>query len=261
MSLVCSECNLDMSPSETLPGREGTIVHPCVLSLIYVPLDDGTGYRMGYVEAPQNGSLCFECIERAMPKDRKPTLDLVYSAFEAEKEFRTIDENQMGRLLPASDIKSLNNAYDKFKKRMETIESGCVLCGNDVENGKPFFVARVIDGAYSEKHLSGLFTKTNYSWSNVKPGLISFGVCFDNFRTHFPFLFERLSYELRGEDNPDSNPNLNEIYISPEFEDALKQQSGRSVDELLNEIIRGLPGVANLRIIRRVRGDERPQTS
>jgi len=253
MSLACNECRRDMGPSETFPGREGTFVYPVLLSLVYVPAENGAGYTMKYLKQINGRSLCFECIENQMHSERKEkTIKPVYEAYEAEINLDRIEEDRKGRFLVPEDHVKLLHAYNEYDKRTKEINPECIFCDGEVENGKPFFVPVVIDKVHSEKVLSGLFVPTNYSWSTVKSGSTRFRICFDDFRNHFAKTFESLSYDMTGEINPNIKPNLSELYITPAFEKALEEQTGQSFDEYMDKLIKET-GLNNIAILRKLR--------
>ena len=197
MSLVCNECGEDLGPSKTLPGREGTMVYPSVISLIYLPEKEGA-YTARYLESQCNRSLCFRCISDKLPQERHNGLNLIYEIYEAETELRKIEKGESGLWIGVGKT-GWSDAYKRFEEKLKKIDdSECLFCNKDVKNGKPFFTAMVIERAYSQQHLSGLFAFTNYSWTNFKVGSTQFRFCFEDFRKNFPRNFEQLSYDMQG---------------------------------------------------------------
>lgn len=253
MSLVCNQCNQDMGPSESFPGREGVMVHPIVMALAYLPTSQGLSYQASYLWASQNLSLCFSCIEEKLPEERKSSLIKVYQAYEDETRLGEIKDQLVGRWVGAREARPWSEAYDKAEASFNALEKECLFCGANVRNGKPYFTAKVIDRVYSRKNLSGIpipgiSGMSNYSWSNMKKGRTFVNFCFDDFRQHFFPLFEGLSHTLTGNRNPNLKPGMNEIYLSPEFEQAFEGQTGKSIDKAIRELSEG---TENLRIIRR----------
>lgn len=249
MSLECHECGRSMGPSETLPGREGAMVHPVVPSLIYVPSQKRIDYKLSYIFTPANRSLCFECIENKLPNENKQTvLRGIYDCYEAEMEHKKIDESIKGQLISVGDplnVKEME-ALKKCDELSKKVTPDCIFCSGNVRNGKPFFLAATIDRVYSSKNLT---LGTNYSWSDMKTGYTSFRICFDDFRKHFPRCFEQLSYDMLEERNPNIDMGPSEFYISPEFEKALKEETGKTIDDFVNEFAK--KGIKNLRVIRK----------
>ena len=255
MSLICNECREEMGPGKILPGREGTMVHPVVMALAYLPTKDGVSYKSAYLRARENASLCFRCIDNKLPPERREALKKIYTAYEEETRFGALQEEQKGKWQGPDEPRHWLKAYKKFKRSLGKLEKGCLFCSSDVQTGKPFFNARVIDRVYSGKHLSGftipdLTLGHNYSCSNLREGQTSFKVCFDDFRINFPNTFAMLSYLLTGEENPDVEPVRDTLYLSPEFEEAFERETGKSMDEGLRKF---LEGIGDIRIIRRER--------
>jgi len=255
MSLICSECYRDMRPSESLPGREGVFVKPVLMSLVYLSDKEGE-YDLSYLATPAGMSLCFECIEGKLPEGRMPALKSVYEAYEAETASREIEEEQKGRWVAGKELGLKLDADKRLEKRLKTLERDCLFCDTDVENGLPFFLGNVLDKVYSEQHLT---FGANYSWSENETGSTGFRMCFNDFRQHFPKLFEEFSYMLRGKPNPNLKLPPSTLNISPEFEEAL-ERDGKSIDEWINELAKK-GNVDNLMIIRRERRGKKGRES
>jgi len=251
MSLICTNCNKDMGPSEELPGREGTLVTPVLTSLVYLPLGGGSpSYETAYLAAPQNASLCFECIETAIPRERKEKLREIYDVCGLETAYRMIEESQKGRFVGGRELIRVVEAEKRFSESLDALEEGCLFCGENVRDGNPFFVSRVIDRVYSVNHLSGVFQFNNYSFSNLRQGRTSFGFCFNDFRTHFPKVFEYLSCLMLGKPIPGRNAQPNELYIGSGVAEAIEGKTGMSFDEFLDRQVTGR-GLDGIKIIRR----------
>jgi hypothetical protein len=231
-----------MSPSEEFPGREGTLVHPNLLSFMFLPKkDEKTRFKTGYTESDCNRSLCFECIESTLPKSKKKNLLAVYNVYQAEINFNEKEEayNQRftGKLVNINNHLALekDELYENFRKLRKELQEGCLFCNKNVENGNPFFVARVIDKVYSKQHLSGLsFIGTNYSWSNIRTGHTDFRICFEDFEKKFPSTFEQLSYDLIGERNPNFKPE-HTLYLDPSIEIAAIKE-GLNLDDWVKKL-------------------------
>ena len=251
MSLTCNECNQDIQPSTTLPGREGTLVHPNILAFAYTKMPDGKlGYQLTYLEAQENRSLCLECVDKELPAERKENMVKLYGCYNAETKYRKIEEDQKGKWLDMSD-KSWSEAYRGFERKRDKLDHDCIFCGHDVKGeSRPFFHARTIDRAYSGQHLSGIpAVGLSYSWSNVNEGQTSLRICFQDFMDHFPRTFEQLSYDLTGGQNPNSRPLTNEVYISKEFMDAAKND-GVTIEKIEAQLARpGTKIILDKRII------------
>jgi hypothetical protein len=231
MSLLCYECGIDLQPSKELPGREGMLVYPSLLSFIYLPSkDEKQEHTIGYVLSQSNRSICFECIEKGMPKAKKQVMKEIYDCYDAETVYRQIEDSQKGGFIRSSDNSSYA-ALMEYKKKKDTIPSGCIYCGSDVKNGLPYFNAVVLDRIESCKHKS---MYGSYSWSNLEKGWTQFNICFQHFRDNFPKSFADLSCELQNKVNPDFKP-MHDLYISPEFEEAM-QKEGKGIDSLIEEM-------------------------
>lgn len=244
MSLVCNECSVDLQPSKSLPGREGVLVYPNLLSLVYVPSGnkEKLEYRLSYQESKANRSLCFECIDSKSPE--KEILKTIYAAYEAETRFKRVEESQKGKLVSCSD-NSWSDAYDEFKSQHSKLKPVCIFCKKTAENGKPFFRAVVIDRVRSAKHISLV---GSYSFSNLENGMTNFKICYEDFRSNFPRGYEQLSYDMLGKDNPNFQLGESELHISPEFEKALQEETGKNVKDLIKELV---DAGGDLKIIRR----------
>jgi len=259
MSLACPECLKDLGPSEDFPGREGTMVHPNLLSLVYtIPKkqDEKPGYVMKYLPIEISTSLCFECIEGQIQAEKRETLlKPIYDCYKAETYWRMVEEQQKGKWCDSSDSRLWIDKHNQFQEKLKALKRTCVFCDSNVKNGFPFFRARVIDKVYSSQHLSGVFQFTNYSFSDMKTGMTNFLICFDDMQSHFPKCFKLLSYSLVGgqRNDPDFKPGPNELYISSEFEKAFESETGKSIDDITKEMILDNKGISNIRIIRKSR--------
>jgi len=252
MSLECQECRQSMGPGKNLPGREGTLVHPSVMSLIYVP-GETLEYQLGYLYAEQNRSVCFQCIENALPKERRGELRALYVCYEAEMQWRQANveaEASLKGFVPLNHplVEARMRAYEKYKKLSDSVAQDCLFCGKAVETGSPFFTARAIDKSYSGQHLSGLGVPENYSWTNLKEGFTKFRICFEDFRRKFPRAFEQLSYDLLGKDNPGVQPQATFV-ITPAFEDAAEAK-GVCIDDLITRLGDGKMKITVVRAVR-----------
>lgn len=251
MSLVCYECHRDMKPSQTFPGREGTLVYPVVHSIVYVPMDGGTSYELTYLKAPDNLAVCFECFEKGIGEKESSVLKSIYKAYELENDFEIFEEERKLRGLDSNGMESWSKAFNEYKKASDAIRPGCLFCGDDVRNGNPFFIAMVINKVYSSKHLT---FGTNYSWSNMKEGMTGFEICFEDFRKQLPRTFEQLSYSMLGRRNPSQKIEPGELYVSPEVEKAFEQETGETFDDFIDRMMKD--GIDNLRIVRRKKSED-----
>jgi hypothetical protein len=238
MSLACTECENVLGPSKSLPGREGVIIHPIVPSFLFLPTEKGISYEIGYLYSDMRSNLCFECIEKKIPKERKDLLSKVYESHEIETYFRMINYSQQGRWNNSKDGEEGLKAYNEHQESLKKLEKNCLFSGNSPDNGNPFFVGKIIEKAYSSRYLSGLpmLGEMNYSWSNYKEGSTYINFCFEDFQTNFPKSFRDLSYGLLKKKDPDLKAKPNEVYISPRFESALEKEGGKSVDKFIEEL-------------------------
>lgn len=230
MSLICHECDTEMQPSDSLPGREGILVYPNVLSMVWVPEDLAKiGWSLVYDESKIWSSLCFECVESKVPTDRHKSLEYIYEVYETETKHDEIRESQKGRFIGGEELGLGCDAWDKFQAKISKINfEECLICGGQIRKGRrPFFAARTLNRVYCRKHLSGLsILGTNYSWSHLKTGITSFRFCFDCFQL-FPNCFRALSYNLRREVDPQQTKLAGaELYISEEVLDKFKEELG-----------------------------------
>lgn len=226
MSLVCGECEIDIQPSVTLPGREGTMVHPNVPSLVWLP-ESPEKATLAYIEAPNSRSLCFECIERHVPRGQRAMLKAIYDCYEAETLYEAKDDSQTGRWVTGEESREVSKAWEEFKEKKNLIpKDSCIYCTNIIQKDlNPHFTARVMDRVYSGKKLS---TWQSYQWSNYKEGMTEFKFCSDCFRESFSQSFKQLSYDLRGIRNPDARVREPEFYISPELFPEFMKYLGRN---------------------------------
>jgi len=187
-----------MGPSDSFPGKEGTMVFPNILSFIWVAEESEPKWSIHYVQPYVNLSLCFKCIAKEVPGERQNILNAVYSAYEAEINYCRNKESEKGKMLSGKDLERGSRLFDEWETKAKMISyHECIFCGTKLPDNKtPYFTARVIDKVYSEKNLS--WFNTNYSWSNMKTGIICFNICFKCLKDKFPRLFEELSYTLRG---------------------------------------------------------------
>ncbi|MBI4120959.1 MAG: hypothetical protein HY457_01755 [Parcubacteria group bacterium] len=229
MSLVCHECGNDIQPSDTLPAREGGIIHPNVISLAWFP--DGKTWTRVFVEAPQGIACCLECVGRSVPGydfERLTKLTHVCDAYNAEVTLRRHEQSMEGKWIDMGGREfkrklKLETAWEEKLKLVPT--DVCLLCNADVStNTKPFFTFKVMDRAHGEKRRSGF---GSYQWSHIKTGATHFSICFACCHTHLPRIFEQISNELRqtGQSNL-GEVCKSELVISPEVIDELLKESG-----------------------------------
>jgi hypothetical protein len=238
MTLGCGECDQDMGPSDALPGREGTLVHPIVQSLVYLPnVAQGVSYELTYMQSYANRSLCFSCIEKALPEDRLHMLSVVYESFLAEAAMYDAKERIPEGLVSFADplVVKEHELYTLFKLKKAQIASECIFCGeNPRGKGEPYFSAQVIDRNKSSKNLTPWGNSLNYSLCSVDTGSVSFNICYADFMKHFPDNFRQLSFDMRGKRDPEQQPKGSEIYIAPEIE-AEMQKNGMTLDKLVED--------------------------
>jgi hypothetical protein len=232
-----------MGPSDDLPGREGNLVYPAVSGLVYLPTKEGISYKIKYVYPDVSTSLCFKCIDSKVPQERREVLEKVYASYRTETFFKAYQESERGKLVDCKESK-WSEFYDRFKDGLSKLEKDCLFCGDNIENGNPFFIGRVIDKVSSSKNLT---FGVNYSCSNMKMGSTFFRICFDDLRKNFPRVFENLSFSLSGEKNLNFSTKQNEIYIDKELEEAYERETGKKFDEVVRALIQGSD---NLLIVR-----------
>ena len=241
MSLVCHNCSRDMGPSETLPGREGTIVYPQVLSFIWVVEESASEkWVIRHTQAPCNRSLCFRCIADKLPDNQQPVLRAVYEAYEAEIKYRRNEESQRGKMISGEELAKGPKLHEEWLARLELIPTNrCIFCNTKLPDKKtPHFDAVVIDRVYSEGYLS--WFNQNYSWSNFKTGGTGFSFCFECCRKNFLPLFEQFSYDLRGVKKT-TRTAKSAIFFGSSFIEGLKTEVGEErALEMLQEFPEGV---------------------
>lgn len=200
MSLECTECRRLMSPDGSLPGDDGVMITPYVLSHIWVPEGDQVGWQATPVAADLRSSLCYSCIEKQLDSERSPLLQTLYSMVRAESSMREVERSNAGKWMRMSDDQSINywREYDTLNKTFN--HEICLFCGKPVtEHDVPRFVARSLDRVYGMEHTGGLLGEQNYSWrSGLFTGFTKFSICFTCVRQLFPHLFEAFSAAFRG---------------------------------------------------------------
>lgn len=250
MSLCCAECYNDMQPSDSLPGREGAMVHPVVMSIVY-DKEDKPHFR--YLEVRENRSLCLECVEKKMPDERKTILKPIYEAYGAETEYRSLEEEfhaqsrECGGIYFPSDEKNEahRSALERFVEKSKQIEKECIYCGHGLGFGiksNSHFIAAGLDKAYSMQNTSPFWG--SYQWSNMREGGVAFKICYSDFSEKFPNAFEQLISGMLGI-NPEIKSMQSEFWVAPEIEKLLKEE-GITMNDLAKKLG---PGI---QIVRRV---------
>ncbi len=219
MSLVCCECDQDLAPSDSFPGREGGVLYPSVLAVAWVENEDSTlqvEWVPVFVEAPANASVCFECILRKAPQEAAVRMKQVCETYAAEIKWHRVERDQKGKWIPIEEASSTDDLRQQFIDRFESIvHSQCLHCGSQIKaQDRAFFTLRVIDKANCEKDLSVF---GSYQWSNLETGMTSFCMCFACAQTQLPRTFKSLGYSLRGIDSHTGRGEGKfELFISPE---------------------------------------------
>ena len=218
MSLVCHECEVDVQPSDSLPGREGTFVHPNLPALVWLPeKPKETKLPVAFIEAPQDLCLCFSCIDNHLLEIRRPSLQIIYDSYLAEIDYGRKDFRE--------------RSYDQLDQKLKRVSKNCLYCDSELPKDlTPYFTARVIDKVYSEKRLSFF---SSYQWSDVKEGMTKLNFCLDCFNGNFDRASKQLSLSLRGLPNFDKWSKKSEFYFSPEFTKAIggEEQLKRYLEE------------------------------
>jgi hypothetical protein len=249
MSLACSACNHTMGPSEELPGREGVMVYPVVLSMIWADDEpsqaDNQQWELYYVTAPHNISLCFRCIIGKLPKGQS-RLDRVCEAYEAETTYCRAKVSEKGKWLSAEEWTTPELFHSWEEKQKLIPHAQCLFCEQAIADGKsPYFTARVIDKVYSEQHSTSFFGR-NYSWTDLKTGMTSFEICFVCFRKNFPLTFQILGHGLRGtKPQGGAAAPKSEIYLTSQFIEALQREAG---EEKAQEILEKIPSDVEIKL-------------
>ncbi|MEK6934464.1 MAG: hypothetical protein AABW46_01160 [Nanoarchaeota archaeon] len=251
MSIACYECITILEPSEELPGKEGLMVSPNLVAFAYLVTQDSIEFQPTYIKANEDASmaLCFGCVDKKIPQERRSLLSRVYLAYNLETEILRLREETKGKWMNPTDHgpKGEEELTNQYKREISHIGTDCLFCGKDPRQGKPFFTARVIDKTK---------TKVSPYWRSysleLEVGSTRFNLCFEDFRQYFPKLFSSLGKMLFGieynmrEDHPES---LSELYLGPGLKEALEAETGKTLDEHLKELAKN--GINGLRIIRR----------
>ena len=242
MSLVCHNCGNDMRPSDDLPDRDGTMVYPNVLSLIWIIEESATKkWVFHYTQAPVGISLCFQCIADKLPNSQQHILGAVYAAYRAEVEFRRVEESEKGRWISSEELRTQKGTYEfleEWQEKQKAIPVQCIFCNAELpDNKNPCFSAFVMDRVYCETKLTWFMGVTNYSWSDFKVGRTRLLICFECFKKNFFRNFEQLSYDLRGVPKSTlGEVTKPELLLTPDFVEALKEEvGGERAEELLQE--------------------------
>ena len=121
----------------------------------------------------------------------------------------------------------------------------CIFTGKPLDNDRPFFTVRMIDRVNSVMG-SGMLGSGNYQWScGIKRSGTGILISFDAFREHFPSQFRELGCQLRGVENTRAAKVAGEIIIDSSFKDAVEKETGKSMDQIIQEkfVGKGLKGV------------------
>ena len=184
MTLECSNCSKSMEPSKTLPGDEGAIIYPNLISFIF----SGKKQVKIYTESKQNRSLCFECIEKNL---KDTDLKKVYDCFESEMAYYEFNESFKNNWMSSSEFGVKTDYMNKFHDKYKNLEEKCIFCSNDVHNGMPYYTGRVVDRIKTVKNFSG-----TYSFMSLDIGSTYFNICFDDFKKNFPKVMEMINKDL-----------------------------------------------------------------
>jgi len=217
-----------MGPSDSLPGREGTMVSPSPIVMVWSINEAGDiNWHFIHGQLINHRSLCFRCIETCLPDTHHNNLKSVYDAYEAETNYHEIEKSHRGKLIGGEEMHQSAEAGSKMISLCEALDSThCLYCNKEIENDRePYFISLGIDRVYSRRHLSGFPGESNYSWSNMKTGRTFTQICFSCFKEAFPKTFKQLSHDLLGTSNPDFVPN-NEFLISPDVVKAMEEYYG-----------------------------------
>lgn len=228
MSLECCECHRTLGPSN-LPGSEGTLVYPNLITFVWNSNQSPEGrLKLVHCEVRDNRSLCFRCIQDALPNERHSHLQTVFEAFEAEARYRRLEKAQKNRWVTSEERQPYSEALKAFCTKNDEIDkSNCLFCGRQLpEKMQPFFRAIGLDRIACSQHL-GHFPGDIpfYQWSHFETGDVSFRICYDCFTRCFPRSFDQLGYDIRQERNPE-NKNVSTFTFSPEVYQALKEEIG-----------------------------------
>jgi len=236
-----------MGRSRSLPGREGTLIHPTILGMVYVPgqmgdpKKEGINYELAYTESPENLSLCFECIEKSLPKSQANLLQKVYKSFEAETAYRDQIERDRGKLIGFHEFQARSDLFKKYQNAKKALPEACIFTGVPVNDGSPFFTAYAIN-----RHSSIGFNGAYQICGKIERYVTSFVISFDGLRDYLPSIFEELSCSMRRVPNPNFKRSPDTLTLLPGMKEALEQQTGKPIEQIIQE---ALKDTDNFRII------------
>jgi hypothetical protein len=229
MSLVCAECNRAMGPSDNLPGQDGVMVSPVLLSLVWSTAEgEELRWTLAHVRAEDYRSLCFRCIGAKMPVNRKPLLPLIYEAIEAETLYSKLKIEQRGKWIPFEDDRS-GDLFRDFKAKIGRLDrETCLICGEKARrSNRPFFIGAALDRAYCCQHTGGFPGEQNYQISDHLPhGMTSFAFWFECLQHCFPRVARLMSCDLQGLDPLPEDLSEATMIVTEEVAEALREELG-----------------------------------
>jgi len=219
-----------MGPTEQLPGEDGVMVIPVLLSLVWSSQGGKEVWKLSHVVTSAQSSLCFRCLSQKLPKDKKDALSLIYRAVEAETRYVEVEMEQRGKWISLANDKR-QQLFAVWEGIIGQIERKlCFCCNNKVEvPNRPFFIARTFDKSYCRQFKAGfqMFGECNYSITHhLQLGMTSFKFCFTCLKSHFPRLIEAFSYDSQGIDPPSQDQSQNSLLVTQDFVDALCREIG-----------------------------------
>ncbi len=227
MSLLCSECDGLMGPSEELPGNDGVMIRPVLLSFVWATSEtEGFRWELSHVMAKNGRSLCFGCITQKVPKKRKAFLANLYETIHAETNLglHKMETEGQWRSLEDKRDEELYKAYRDATTRLDN--KHCLFCGAiSRTRNQAYLLAQAFDRAYCRQFRAGFPGEHNYSITNHLPGgAARFTSCFMCLKSHFPRLTRILGADLqRKKHSPEDLPKGG-LFIAKSFMEALRKE-------------------------------------
>jgi hypothetical protein len=218
---------MSMGRSDSLPGREGVFIHPVV------PEKTWRMQLPVYKESGMNTSLCFECLDGALPPEGKDALQKVYDAYLVEMHYA--EQRKKGlRIDRIGESKELEAAK-------KSIPDTCLVTGNHIADGGLYFVCYVIDRINSE--LGSFFwaqMMDGNKYGNYQVTLpteesrTSFFLSSEALGKSFKRTFGELERMLKGDPTP-AEAGPHEIMVSDNAREAIEKGTGKPLERYLSE--------------------------
>jgi len=145
-SLCCSECDVPLGRSNSLPGREGCMAHPTIIGMAYDPANTNgrfITYEPTFIESHRSIAICLACLEKRLPRQMRSMLQRIYKAYEIEMALAQQTNNERGRWLRHDYEPEFT--WEMLAKRAQVHTARMHLYRKGMEKDRPFFTLRMID--------------------------------------------------------------------------------------------------------------------